>query len=244
MSTVKTRLRVRPGAAPAPLLASVRPNSPLFSENGSERGASPAPDATRRTYSDVVASRPPSPVVNSEEEVTPPPNQNAGQGSRPGDSIRIPVVTSNKNKDVDTTSSESSDSDQHKDPHEWTTVQRKRCGMKRGTSKERSSRKDVPAAVDSALVEAEKSLTQAQKQKIALRQKKLNLNPPGELAPCEGPSGSKGKGIDPQNWGNVHLNEEEADVEAQRAALDSLRARKKRAKHDLLPQRSVAPTDR
>jgi hypothetical protein len=92
--------------------------------------------------------------------------------------------------------------------------------MKCGTSKERSSRKDVPAAVDSALVEAEKSLTQAEKQRIALRQKKVNINPSGGLESREGPSGSKGKGIDPQNWGNVHVNEEEADVEAQRAALD------------------------
>jgi hypothetical protein len=100
MSPVKTRF-VSAGAAPAHSLASAGQNSPLFSENGSKRGASPAPDATRRTYSDLVELRPPSRAFNS-EEVTPPPNQNVGHGSRPSDSIRIPIVTSNKNKDDST----------------------------------------------------------------------------------------------------------------------------------------------
>ena len=146
MATVKTRLRARPMAAPAPALVSVRPNSPLFSDNGSER-PSAAPDAARRSYSDVAASRPPSPAVGGEKEVVLPPNQMIGQGTRPDDSIRISVVDLNvDNEDKSITSSESSDSDQDKDPREWTTVQRKRRGMKRGTSKERSSRKDVPAA--------------------------------------------------------------------------------------------------
>ena len=113
MSIVKTRLRVRPGAAPAPSLVSVHPSLPLFSEHGSKRGTGPAPDVARRTYSDVATSRPPSPVVNSEEEVAQPPNQKIGQGTRPGDSVRIPVVDSNvDNEDKSTTSSESSDSDQ------------------------------------------------------------------------------------------------------------------------------------
>src|SRR6266567_4481551 len=162
MSTVKTRLRVRPGAAPAPSLVSVCPSSPLFSEHSSERGTGPAPDVARRTYSDVAASRPPSPVVNSEEEVAQPPNQSAGAGNRLSDSIRIPVATSNVNEDINATSPESSDSERNKNPPEWTTVQRKRRGMKCGTLKERSSCMDVPAAVDFTLVEAEKSLTQAE----------------------------------------------------------------------------------
>jgi len=145
MSTVKSRLRVRPAAAPATTLASVRPNSPLFSDPGSERRAGTAPDAARRTYSDVAASRPPSPVVNSEEEVAPPPNQKAGEGNMRNDSIRNPVYTfsGNYNEDNNITRSSESDSEQDNDPREWTTVQRKRRGKKNGTSKERSGRKDV-----------------------------------------------------------------------------------------------------
>ena len=85
MSTVKSRLRVRPGAAPAALVL-VRPTSPL-SEQGSGRRSSPAPDAARRSYSDVAASRPPSPVGNSDEEARSPqpPSHNVGQGKRQSD---------------------------------------------------------------------------------------------------------------------------------------------------------------
>ena len=38
-----------------------------------------------------------------------------------------------------------------------------------------------------------------------------------------GPSKTKGKGVDPSNWGNANLAEEELDLEAQQAALDSLK---------------------
>jgi len=101
-------------------------------------------------------------------------------------------------------------------------VQHKRSSKKHRTSKERSHRRDVSNTVDSVIAEAERSLTAAQKKIIELRQKKVNINPPEESGPREeGPSGLKGKGIDPRNWGNVQLPEEEADVEAQQAALDS-----------------------
>jgi hypothetical protein len=199
-------------------------------------------------YSDVAASRPPSPAGSSEKEVALPPNQSAGAGNRPSDFVRKPIFTSVMYNEGNYTPSESSDSDIDKNTLEWTTVQRKRRGSKHCTSKERLSPrdKDVSADVDPVLAEAEKSLTNAQKEKIALRQKKVN---PPELEPYdEGPSGSKGKNVDPRNWGNVQLNEEEADVEAQQAALDSLRARKKQSKRgqrDLPPHlnQAIAPTE-
>jgi len=68
---------------------------------------------------------------------------------------------------------------------EWTTVQRKRRGKKYGSSKERSSRRDVSAAVNSFIIEAEKSVTTSQKEMTALWQKKVNLNPPEESVPHE-----------------------------------------------------------
>ena len=66
-------------------------------------------------------------------------------------------------------------------------MQRKRRGKKYGSSKvkERSSRRDVSAAVDSVIIEAEKSLTASQKEMTALWQKKVNLNPPEESVPHE-----------------------------------------------------------
>ena len=46
-------------------------------------------------------------------------------------------------------------------------------------------------------------------------------------------SNPKGKGIDPREWGNIHINNSEADVEAQQAALQSykLAAMEKQSKH-------------
>jgi len=244
MSSVKSRLRVRPGAASAPLVT-VRPTSPL-SDKGSERRSSFAPDAARRSYSDVAASRPASPVVNSEDEVPLPPlSQNAGKGNNQSEVNRIPtVVTPVVHDEENATSSEPSGSDYDDNPNEWTTVQRKHRSKKHRTSKERFGHHDVSAAVDSVIVEAEKSLTTAQKEIIALRQKKVNVTLPDELVPREeGHSGSKGKGIDPRNWGNVQLDDDEANIEAQQAALDSFRSKNKPFERDEPPHSSVVPSE-
>jgi hypothetical protein len=91
-------------------------------------------------------------------------------------------------------------------------------------------------AVDSAIVEAEKSLTAAQKEIITLRQKKVNVNPPDN-------SGSKGKGIDPRNWGNVHLSEDEANLEAQQAALNSFNSNNIQFERDDPPHAAVAQSE-
>ena len=77
-------------------------------------------------------------------------------------------------------------------------------------------------------VAAEEWLTAAQKIKIKQRYKKVaNVNDsersssPSDVE--EGPSNKKVKRIDPSNWGNLDLNEEELDPEAQQAALESLK---------------------
>ena len=50
----------------------------------------------------------------------------------------------------------------------------------------------------------------------------------------EGTSRAKGKGIDPREWGNLNISQEELDIEAQAAALKSLtcehKDKKKQAK--------------
>ena len=38
----------------------------------------------------------------------------------------------------------------------------------------------------------------------------------------EGPSGNKGKNIDPREWGNVNISQESLDLQAQAATLDSI----------------------
>ena len=150
-------------------------------------------------------------------------------------------VVRNEDKSI---SSEPSGSEHDENPHEWTTVQRKRRGKKFGTSQERASRRDESAVVDSVIAEAEKSLTTAQKEMITLRQKKVNMNPPEQSAPREeGPSGLKGKGVDPRNWGNVHLSEDETNIEAQQAALESFRSNNNHFEREAPPHSSGAPSE-
>ena len=134
------------------------------------RHTSLVPDAARRSYSDVAASRPPSPVVNSEETPLPFPNQNIGKGERQSEYIRIPTATSVVHRTILLRQSPVVQSlvclnqmRTHKG------VQRKcQCrGKKSGTSKERSGHRDMSAAINSVVVEAEKSLTVIQKEMIA-----------------------------------------------------------------------------
>ncbi|KIM46695.1 hypothetical protein M413DRAFT_23065 [Hebeloma cylindrosporum] len=76
------------------------------------------------------------------------------------------------------------------------------------------------------VVEAEKQLTTAQKERIERRYRNVARKQLRSTSPAsrgEGPSKSKGKGADPANWGNAGLDEEELDPEVQQAALDSLK---------------------
>ena len=43
----------------------------------------------------------------------------------------------------------------------------------------------------------------------------------------EGPSGPKGKSIDPREWGNINISHESLDIEAQTAALNSFKVHPK-----------------
>ena len=76
---------------------------------------------------------------------------------------------------------------------------------------------------------AEDLLTAAQKDKIEKHNNKVaKSNTTKErhssiISARAGPSKTKGKGVDPSNWGNVNLNQEELDLEAQQAALESLK---------------------
>ena len=85
-------------------------------------------------YINVAAARPPSPVVNSEEEVPLPPSQNTIQGQKQSVTNRIPTeATHVVHNEGNATMSESGDSGQDDNPQEWTTVQRKHCSKKYST---------------------------------------------------------------------------------------------------------------
>ncbi|KAF4613229.1 hypothetical protein D9613_010697 [Agrocybe pediades] len=199
-----------------------------------ETARSSSPDfgfSLRRSYSDVAASRPPSPLFSERGgETTPNATVARGSAENTGGTI-TPVrdifstpVTNGDNRNV----SESEDS-----TDEWTTVQRRRARTPRTPRKSvKKAETGVVHHVELATVmkEAEKSLTKQQKENIQRRNEKL-MSADRE----EGPSRSKGKGIDPREWGNMPSDEEPVNIVAQQAALDAFRAQRVAAKTAIPP---------
>jgi len=69
-------------------------------------------------------------------------------------------------------------------------------------------------------------LTDTQKELIARRNKQVQIAPGNTTrestrTPEAGTSKNKGKNIDPREWGNLNLDEDEINVQAQKAALES-----------------------
>ena len=67
---------------------------------------------------------------------------------------------------------------------------------------------------------AESSMTEDQMEKVSCCQGAINAQAWCENNPVSGPSNNKGKTVDPLEWGNAGISEEELDIEAQKAALD------------------------
>ncbi|KAF4614146.1 hypothetical protein D9613_007969 [Agrocybe pediades] len=205
-----------------------------------ETARSSSPDlgfSLRRSYSDVAASRPPSPLFSERGgEITPNATVARGSAENTGDSItpvRDIFSTPVMNGD-NINGSESEDS-----PDEWTTVKRRRARSPRTPRKSvRKAETGVVHHVELATVmkEAEKSLTKQQKEQIQRRNEKL-MSADRE----EGPSRSKGKGIDPREWGNMPSDEEPVNIVAQQAALDTFRAQRVAAKATTHPT-NIEPT--
>ena len=75
---------------------------------------------------------------------------------------------------------------------------------------------------------ATEKLTKEQQQKILHRQGKVHLRRNSSISSRgEGTSKRKGKTIDPRNWGNIDFDQESLDIDAQIAALKSLKAQRK-----------------
>ena len=83
---------------------------------------------------------------------------------------------------------------------------------------------NLAAEVQSAVQQAEQTLTSAQKEQISHRNNKVK-GPYYEWSELqgEGTSNPKEKQIDPWEWGNVHISDSKANVNAQWAALESYR---------------------
>jgi hypothetical protein len=80
--------------------------------------------------------------------------------------------------------------------------------------------------MDPVVRAAENQLTNAQKELIAHRNKQVtialgNTTRDSTRTPEAGTSKNKGKIIDPHEWGNLNLDEDEVDIQVQKAALES-----------------------
>jgi len=78
---------------------------------------------------------------------------------------------------------------------------------------------------------AEESMTPVERETIARRNKKVTMRPERSESRGEGPSEPKGKSIDPREWGNAGLSDEDLNLDTQRAALESYSKSKKVNRH-------------
>lgn len=232
MSLVTRTTRSATKAAAAAAAHALEPQldvAPPGSEYHSDGALSPAPEATtpRRTYSDVVASRPPSPTTSSsshETDAREHPQLSNSAGDLLVGSIRPSSVSvkANDNDKIVNDPLSDSESQYHPDPEDefpgqWTTVDRR--GKKARKGKE-SRKRSWGAGWDPILDAAEQALTPKQREAIATRAKRARTRAPSEHSRGEGPSKPKDKGVDPREWGDLP-DEEGIDLEQQRAAFAS-----------------------
>ena len=179
----------------------------------------------------MAASRAPSLTRDEKEELIPAElrkpgeweiNSNAGPHSS---EVFAPNVADTVEYDEHVINTSSSDEEPEREA-EWTPVVRK----KRGRKMARAAPKNTTPVVDKAIEAAEKALTAGQRALIAKRAEKATTRRRREKSGSrgEGPSRLKGKTVDPREWGAVGLENEEIDVEAQRAMLENFNALKGR----------------
>ena len=204
------------------------------------------------TYSDVAASRPSSPASAMMEEAL---SSDAEAFARPAkveEALveKTEVVSTNNTKNIVTnskdhesdTSSLSGLSNLDEDQNLWTTVVLRRSRSLDSLRKNKKTVKivkevqnrvnNLTAEQNTVVIEAEKQLTSSQKEQLSRRYEKVRKETaPRDRSESRGerPSTSKGKGIDPRNWGDAQFSESDVDIEAQRAALESFTVKRDKA---------------
>ncbi|KAF8224375.1 hypothetical protein L208DRAFT_1410378 [Tricholoma matsutake] len=103
----------------------------------------------------------------------------------------------------------------------WTLVESKRARRRRHSDTEtteflRGNR--LTSEQETAVKNAEQNLTAEERERIDCRYEKVHFDSDGdESSRGEGPS--KGKGVDPSNWGALKFESSELDVDTQREAM-------------------------
>lgn len=179
-------------------------------------------------YSDVVASRPPSPVNNQMRAVPAPVDPSRGQAVEAGMDSNVVVAPLGNiiaTPEVQRTEPQG----------EWTLVQKRRArsleseGVRSRRGHISPVREPVAPAVAATINLAQNSLTREQAELIQARNARV-FKQPAQRHPTEsvgeGPSNPKGKGVDPQEWGAAGLTKVDLDIANQQAILDSLLQKK------------------
>ena len=199
---------------------------------------------TNRTmvlYSDVVASRPPSP--RKETTVLMTSNAEGYQLNRNAPLERTAVPRNEGTGSISSYENDTPGLDRDDGP--WTTVRcRHACSLDllnntlRVNKEKLFLQKRLTREQVQTVNMAESHLTAPQKEMIRQRLNKLPVIQRGSLSSQgEGPSNLKGKRADPREWGNANLSEDDLDLGAQAAALESfVQHRAAHKQHQELPQ--------
>ena len=233
-------LRNRANAGPAnqPIVRTediVRPGSaPIVDSRGLTFALinSPIPGPTVALYSDIVASRPPSPREETEARllaISPEDVRDEQVETGHLDDRSLAYITTDRiNENL--TSNERTSAPRDSEDGQWTTVRRRRArslsslGAREMNQPGNYERRNLTKEQVQVVQTATNELTDAQMKNYQRRYKVMN----NDYSPSrgEGPSEPKGKGIDPREWGNVSIDSDEYDVDAQKAAFDSLSKKK------------------
>ena len=185
-------------------------------------------DSAMALYSNVVASRPPSPRKETRKDALM--AQNAeNKHIESGMSIESSAEPNN-------ISSSEEGQPEFDDESLWTTVKRRRAQshspLKKTqifTKRNRDNQGKLTLEQVQAVNIATTRMTKQQKEMLLCRQNKIPVKQDSSASSRgEGLSRPKGKGIDPKEWGNLNINQDSLDIEAQAAALESIMHQKKR----------------
>lgn len=179
---------------------------------------------TSRTYSDVVASRVPSPVKERPATPSESPENNDEDETYRLDKPDYVSTGTNRHVMVEHTLGDVQVSGTP-ESQEWTTVTRKPKHA-RSHSLPKGGQRALTAEQAKVVKVAAEGMTEEQRQKLSRRTERIHHKHGSEVSRGEGPSNRKGKTIDPREWGNV--SQDGLDIEAQAAALESFKANTKR----------------
>ena len=175
-----------------------------------------------RTYSDVVASRPPSPSKERPMSMAEGPVRGHNDFNTTRRLYNETHVSSSRNitNAAEPTLREGSFAPDEDDESQWTTVVKRR----RARSLSEAPRGPLTAEQTQTVRIATEGMNREQKERIQRRQEKVQPRRDSSVSSRgEGPSKPKGKMIDPREWGNINLSRESLDVNAQAAALASFK---------------------